>query len=197
VVVLVRLPNPQRLDDALDLFHDHTWLSGGGKPAVTEEQLAEWLVVMRPWFEQEFAAPKRVKPTKSGPLLASSTVPLKLREAVLRRDSRMCQRCGKSIYGVRYGLQHRRPRQMGGSKRLHTMANLVVLCGWSVDPDTCTAWVEVEDRPAATRDGWLVPNGADPEYWPVKRFDTTWEQPGEDWTATTPHPWQVEMGGVA
>lgn len=85
---------------------------------------------------------------------------------------------------------------MGGSKLLHTMANLVVLCGWSVDPGTCTAWVEVEDRPEATALGWLVPNGVTPEEWPVRRFGQ-WEQPGEIWVPAKPHPRQVEMGAAA
>lgn len=128
--------------------------------------------------------------------MKSSVIPSGIRAGVLRRDDFSCQRCGRSMQGCRYGLQHRRPRKMGGSKLLHTMANLVVLCGWSVDPGTCTAWVEVEDRPEATALGWLVPNGVTPEEWPVRRFGQ-WEQPGEIWVPAKPHPRQVEMGAAA
>jgi hypothetical protein len=199
----VKRPEGDRLDAALDLFHDHRWREN--KPDLSREQFAELLMAVWPFFARELN-PKRTrvsrpKPAKvgqvGGPAPGSSHIPLAIRRAVLARDERCCQRCGRSIWGMRYGLQHRRPRQMGGSKRLHTMANLVVLCGWTTDPGTCTAWVELEDRKGAERDGWLVPLGADPEDWPVLRFGTKWMQPGDGWSESLPHPRQVEMGAVA
>jgi hypothetical protein len=199
---MTRWVEGERLDDACELFHNHAWETH--KPWISGEQMSELLVVLRDWYRDEFT-PKRTpvsrekKPkivNKTGrvePLIeSSSTIPAKLRAAVLRRDDHSCQRCGRSLHGVRYGLQHRRPRQMGGSRRLHTMANLVALCGWSVDGGTCTAWVEVEDRPAATREGWLVPLGVDPEEWPVLRFGSSWAQPGDGWVSVEPHPRQIE-----
>lgn len=199
----MRLPEGQRLDDALDLLYDHRWVEN--KPDVSDTQLAELMLALWPWFAAELdpkrASRARVIPVrvKSGSLLESSSshIPMAIRQAALRRDGHSCQRCGRSIYGIRYGLQHRRPRQMGGSKRLHTMANLVVLCGWTVDAGTCTAWVELEDRQGAQRDGWLVPLGADPEDWPVLRFGKSWMQPGDGWSESLPHPNQIEMGAVA
>jgi hypothetical protein len=135
----------------------------------------------------------------SGPVKArseSTHIPGAIRAAVLERDNRQCQRCGQSIETVRYGLQHRRPRQMGGSALLHTMANLVTLCGWTEDAGSCTRWVELEDRPRATVEGWLVPNGATPEAWPVLRLGS-WQQPGDTWTPCEPHPRQIELGAGA
>jgi 5-methylcytosine-specific restriction endonuclease McrA len=202
----VKAPEGARLDDALDMFHDAPWSCPGGKPLVSTEQLAYWLAVLEPWFREEFAprrkpvtAPKtkvatRPKAAKVESALSSSTIPLAIRNDTLKRDGWMCQRCGRSIYGIRAALQHRRPRQMGGSKRLHTLANLVLLCGWTVDPGTCTAWVEVEDRPGATRDGWLVPMGVAPEEWPVLRFGVRCEQPGDEWLPARWHQRQIDMG---
>lgn len=134
--------------------------------------------------------------------MKSSTIPLKLRTAAYERDEWRCQRCGLYIPGSgrRWGLQHRRPRQAGGSRLLHTLPNLVLLCGWSVDVGTCTAWVELADRPAAIAEGWLLPHSfrdVSPEEWPVLRFGTTWSQPGDLWLPAGPHPRQLELLGAA
>lgn len=206
----MRPPEGDRLDDAIDLFHNDSWDCPGGKPVVSAEQLAHGLVVLERWFRDEFAPPRRLpsvpkeyrkpartKVAKVASALSSSTIPAAIRHAVLRRDAWQCQRCGRSITGIRAGIQHRRPRGMGGSKLLHTMANLVLLCGWADDPDTCTHWVERQDRTGATRDGWLVPMGVDPEAWPALRFGTQWELPGDGWVKAEPHPRQIELGGAA
>lgn len=137
-------------------------------------------------------------PRPNGPVKVrseSTHIPAPIRAAVLERDQHTCQRCGRSVVGARYGLQHRRPRGMGGSRLLHTMANLVVLCGWSTDSGSCTARVEVLKRAEATAEGWLVPNGATPEAWPVWRWTppgNRWMQPGDEWTDAVPHPRQTE-----
>ncbi len=86
---------------------------------------------------------------------------------------------------------------------LHTMPNLVLLCGWTVDAGTCTAWVELADRRQATTEGWLLPHKLRrimPEEWPVLRWTPRgpeWQQPGDTWRAATPHPRQLEMGAAA
>jgi hypothetical protein len=204
----VRPPAGDRLDDALNLFHDAAWSCPGGKPQVTAEQLAYWLTVVEPWFRDELmprrlpTVPKEYRPAhpkkvRVASALQSSTIPAPIRRDVVTRDGWECQRCGRSIYGIRAGLQHRRPRGAGGSTRLHTMANLVLLCGWADDPDTCTHLVERLDRAGATRDGWLVPNGVAPEEWPVLRYGRYWMQPGSEWVPALPHPDQIERGAVA
>lgn len=199
----MKLPEGDRLQDASDRWHGDSWSScPGGKPQVSMEQLAYGLMLLVPWFREEFAPPrkpaapaerrpKKPKAAKVASALSSSTIPAAMRRDVLRRDEWLCQRCGRSITGIRAGLQHRRPRGMGGSKRLHTMANLVLLCGWPGDPGTCTEWVEHEDRAAAYAQGWLVPMGYSPEEWRVLRFGVRWEQPGDIWVPAKPHPDQA------
>jgi 5-methylcytosine-specific restriction endonuclease McrA len=131
----------------------------------------------------------------------STRIPEPIRLAVLERDGYCCMRCGRYLVdGIRYGLQHRRPRGRGGSTLLHTMANLVTLCGWTVDPGTCTEAVELLDRERAAAEGWLLPRKfrlIEPEFWPVLRWDGHWAQPGDGWTSCEPHPRQVEMLGEA
>lgn len=145
--------------------------------------------------------PPRNGPTKQR--LESSEVPEPIRLAVYARDEWRCMRCGIYIpdSGRRWGLQHRRPRQKGGSRLLHTMPNLVLLCGFTVDAGTCTEWVELLDRTRAIAEGWLLPHKfrtVTPEEWPVLRWTPDgprWMQPGDGWVAAVPHERQVEMGG--
>lgn len=188
-----RFVEGERLDNAADLIEDHSWKTH--MPNLSAEQLSELLVVLVPWYREEFR-PTRVTPTqvKRRRPSVSSNVPAKLRNAVLVRDNHCCQRCGLSLYGRDYSLQHRDPRGMGGSRTKHTMANLVALCGTA----TTGCHGDVESyRTDARRDGWLVPDGVGPEEWPVYRFQARWEQPGERWASAVPHSRQVEMGGAA
>jgi 5-methylcytosine-specific restriction endonuclease McrA len=206
----MRPPEGDRLDDAVDMWHSDSWDCPGGKPQVSVEQLAHGLVVLERWFRDEFnprkpvTVPKeyrkpRPKAVRVAGELSSSKIPALIRRDVLKRDEFQCQRCGRSIYGIRAAIQHRRPRQMGGSNLLHTMANLVLLCGFTEDPGTCTRWVEIEHREAAYAEGWLVPMGYAPEEWRVRRFGKRWEQPGDIWVPAKPHPDQAddESQGVA
>ncbi len=130
--------------------------------------------------------------SSNGPVKArseSAHIPRPIRLAVLDRDEDCCQRCGRSVLSIRYSLHHRRPRKLGGSRHLHTMANLVTLCGTGTTG--CHGEVEA-DRPTSRAFGWLVPNGVTPEQWPVFRHGS-WQQPGDIWTACEPHPRQTEM----
>lgn len=137
---------------------------------------------------------------RNGPVKArseSTHIPKAIKLAAYARDEWRCQCCGLYIPGSgrRWCLQHRDARGMGGSKLRHTLPNLVLVCGWTVDPGTCTEWMEIKDRPAATRLGWLVPNGVTPEQWRVWRWTPDghrWEQPGDMWTPAEPHPRQRE-----
>ena len=128
------------------------------------------------------------------------TIPSAIRDAVLERDGHACVRCGAAVQRPYYSLHHRRARGMGGSRLLHTMANLVTLCG----SGTTGCHGEVEsDRDAAEAVGWLLPKRlatVAPEEWPVLRWTPRgpeWQQPGEQWTAASPHPRQLELGGAA
>lgn len=195
----MKLADGDVLDDALELFHSHAWVEN--KPAISAEQLAELIPVLAPLFQQARQKVRRPKQKTQNRRPAgtptSSRVPTRIRDAVLRRDGYICQRCsaGLRIAEGDYSLQHRDNRGMGGSKLLHTMPNLVALCGSA----TTGCHGHVEANPTESfREGWSVPNGAAPEDWPVLRFGRSWEQPGEKhWEKTQPHERQIEMGAAA
>lgn len=196
----MRLPDPELVEAAMQAYWDHSWR--GRQPLIYEEQMPELLAVLAPIFEREFT-PKRSRIRNAKPAKVdrpkdarpkSSVVPKKLRDAVLIRDEWCCQRCGLGIRRRDYSLQHRDPRGLGGSRKKHTLANLVVLCGTA----TTGCHGDVESfRNDAKRDGWLLPDGVVPEEWPVFRFQARWEQPGERWEKSEPHARQVEMGAAA
>ena len=203
----MKIPEGERLDDALDMWHNDSWDCPGGKPELSGEQLAHGLMVMEPWFRDEYFVPRRQyrepRPKKAQKLPSrpvrgsSSEVPEEIRVAVLKRDGDACTRCGAAIVRPYYSLQHRRPRGMGGSRLLHTMANLVTLCGSATTG--CHGEVE-SDRETSTRLGWLVPHGVTPEQWPVWRWTADghrWEQPGDTWELAVPHERQRDLGGAA
>lgn len=118
----------------------------------------------------------------------------KMREAVLVRDEYTCQRCGVDIRNRPYSLQHLLPRGRGGK---NTMRNLVTVCGSATTPGMCHDFIEHQRRRQATWEGWLVPNGIDPDDWPVKRFGHKYEKPGAGWAAAEQHPLQAEMEAAA
>lgn len=114
----------------------------------------------------------------------------KMREAVLVRDKYTCQRCGRDITRQPYSLQHLLPRGRGGK---NTMRNLVTVCGSATTPGMCHDFIEHQQRYQATWEGWLVPNGVNPDDWPVKRFGQQYAKPGADgWTPAEQHPLQAE-----
>lgn len=197
------------LDDALELFHNHQWREH--KPVISVEQMAELIPVLAPLFQQSRSKTRqpptrerRDRPTQKLPSRpvrgSSSEIPDDVREAVLERDGHACVRCGVTVQRPVYSLHHRRARGMGGSRRLHTMANLVTLCGTGTTG--CHGDVE-SDREASEAAGWLLPRRratVTPEEWPVLRWTPDgpqWMQPGERWAAADPHPRQVELGGAA
>lgn len=102
------------------------------------------------------------------------SVSRKVRQDVLERDQHRCCRCGEYVAFGAYSIHHRRPKGMGGSRRLDTNlpANLITLCGSGVTG--CHGWVESnrEDcyplglllhqpqtpsvEPVLTHRGWLL-----------------------------------------
>lgn len=84
---------------------------------------------------------------------------------VYGRAQETCERCGQAGAST-YSVHHRRPRGMGGTKRLETDAatNLVLLCGSGTTG--CHGWVE-SHRWDAVLDGLIVPQHADPATTPV------------------------------
>lgn len=205
----MRLAEGDTLDDALELFHNHQWREH--KPVISAEQMAELVPVLAPLFQQsrtkarqQPVREKRERPKQKLPSRpvrgSSSEIPEDIRNAVLERDDNACVRCGAAIQRPFYSLHHRRARGMGGSRRLHTMANLVTLCG----SGTTRCHGEVEsDRDGSEAAGWLLPrrlHTVTPEEWPVRRWTPDgpqWMQPGDAWAPASPHPRQLEPGGAA
>lgn len=152
--------------------------------------------IARPTAAGVSSEPRNARP-KQGPVKArseSTHIPRPIRLATLARDAYRCQRCGHRLAPWWYSLQHRDARGMGGSKLLHRLANLVALCGTATTG--CHGYVESQ-RTESYALGWLVPNGAVPEEWPVLRFQRSWEQPGETWETAQPTARQIEMRGAA
>jgi 5-methylcytosine-specific restriction enzyme A len=83
------------------------------------------------------------------------------RELVLARDECRCQRCGSPRD---LQLQHRLPRQQGGTKdpAINLPSNLITLCV------PCHRPVELERTESYDRTGMLVRRPGDPAYRPVK-----------------------------
>lgn len=88
---------------------------------------------------------------------------------VLERDGWSCTRCGGPTSGERgrgWSIQHRRPRGMGGTRRVdaNSPANLLTVCGSGTTG--CHGVMET-DRHVALEHGWLIPQTADPLREPV------------------------------
>lgn len=89
--------------------------------------------------------------------------------AVLARDGFRCVRCHALIEGKRgwnWSLQHRRPRGLGGTRRLdaNSPVNLIAICGSGTTG--CHHHVE-SYRAEAYANGWLVSLHANPANVPV------------------------------
>lgn len=98
------------------------------------------------------------------------SVSKRTRQTVLERDQHTCQRCGTYVgpFGV-FSVHHRRPRGMGGSKRLDTdqPANLLTLCGTGTTG--CHGLVE-SHRDQALSEGYLLFQTMFPDEQPVKTY---------------------------
>lgn len=192
----MRLNSEDVLDDAIGLLEDHSWQTV--VPCLDRGHVAELVAVLSPLFQRSrptVQARKRERAKQKLPSrpvrVKSSEVPDDIRDAVLARDGHCCVRCGIAVQRTFYSLHHRRPRGMGGSRLLHTMANLVTLCGSGLHGDRCHGEIE-NDRDGSTRVGWLVPHGVRPEDWPIEVAPRKWMQPGETWTPAKPHLRQRE-----
>lgn len=197
----MKLNDDTVLDDAIGLLEDHSWQTG--MPCLERGHVAELVAVLAPLFQRSRSKVQAVKRERAKQKLpsrpvrvSSSEVPDEIRDAVLERDGHACTRCAVAVTPSYYSLHHRRPRGMGGSRLLHTMANLVTLCGSGLHGDGCHGEVE-SDREGSTRIGWLVPHGVRPEDWRVELAPDRWMQPGETWVEASPHPRQTEQGSAA
>lgn len=118
------------------------------------------------------SSPKPGKPASSkspkdtGPSAA-------VRKLVLERDGYRCFCCGRSVLGQEYSLQHRQPRQMGGTSKaeINSPANLVVLLGSATTE--CHGRTESR-REESNRLGYLLRSWQKPERTPVFHRHLGW-----------------------
>lgn len=136
----MKLPEGQRFDDARDLFHDHRWREN--KPFMGDEQFAELLVVLRPWFEQEFAR-KRTRVPARKPAKVDKGSEQKARRLVAERSGGLCEICALATARE---WHHRKNRSQGGRWEAGNGMHL------------CRAdHAYVTEHPAeAARNGWTV-----------------------------------------
>lgn len=104
-----------------------------------------------------------------------------LRDAIWRRDSKSCCRCGQFVWLSEAEIHHRLLRSQHPD---NSPANLVTLCG------PCHAEAHSRRRLIGEPEGWIVPSWADPASTPVW-CEGRWQQPGPVWHAGSMQPWQV------
>jgi 5-methylcytosine-specific restriction enzyme A len=82
-----------------------------------------------------------------------------VRSIIVERSGGYCERGGRALGAEAH---HRRPRGMGGTRRVETnlASNGLWLC------HDCHRWTEL-NRTAALRGGWLVEQNEDPRRVPV------------------------------
>lgn len=88
----------------------------------------------------------------------------KVRDKIFERAQGRCELCGSPL--TRVQIHHRRPRGMGGTK---DEVSGSASNGLAIHPH-CHTQVE-SNRETALNNGWLVPQGIDPETVPVKLWD--------------------------
>lgn len=86
------------------------------------------------------------------------------------RDKGCCFLCGRTLLwherGYAWSIHHRRPRGAGGTRRVMTAANGLILCGHGTSG--CHGWVE-RFRETATAMGLLISvNATSPEFDPSR-----------------------------
>lgn len=87
------------------------------------------------------------------------------------RDEFRCQRCGKSLYVVAGSRHHRKLRSQCSSTEVHTVSNLMLLCGSGTTG--CHGWVHA--HPAEAYDlGFLVHSYDKPKDIPYRDYNGDW-----------------------
>lgn len=112
-----------------------------------------------------------------------------VRNQVYERSQGKCEWCGQPpSWGS--SVHHRKPRGMGGSRKVHVnaAANLLFLCGSGVTG--CHGWVESNRQEAVTY-GLLVPRPAFPATTPIFYRRKRWVLLQDDGSVTA---WEPDDG---
>jgi hypothetical protein len=157
----VRLPEGERLDEAVDLFHNDSWRDVN-KPVLSVEQVAYLLTVWEPWYRELFLAPrsqyrpKQKVQNRSKPKVDKGSQSLG-RKLVYARSGGRCEAgCGSQAHE----WHHRKARSLGGTWHA---SNGMHLCRY------CHAWVG-EHAIEAGSNGWYLGANENPSAVPMLRF---------------------------
>lgn len=97
------------------------------------------------------------------------------RDLVKERDHYCCSKCGRSVYGIRASVHHRRNRGDGGSSdpAINSPANLLLVCGTGTTD--CHGWIGSNPE-EALKLGFVVSLNSDddPADVPVKHHAYGW-----------------------
>lgn len=147
------------MDDALELWHSHSWVEN--KPPLSVEQLAEALLVLEPWFRVEFTPKKASVSRQQKPKKVDKGSQSEGRTLVYARSGRVCEIQVEDVCTGRASQwHHRKDRTQGGTWHASN--------GLDVCPP-CHRFV-TEDRGDATKGpGWAVEPWRDPLAVPVLR----------------------------
>lgn len=163
-------PEGERLDAAVDLFHNHAWREN--KPQLSVEQVAELLPVWESWYREEIAPRKQAFRSSAGNLnqqrrdSGREKAPRQKadkgsqslgRKLVYARSGGLCEAgCGSQAHE----WHHRKARSLGGTWHA---SNGMHLCRH------CHAWVG-EHAIEAGGNGWYLGAREDPAAVPMLRF---------------------------
>lgn len=97
---------------------------------------------------------------------------------VIEREQSHCAVCGLPVQG-RGHVHHRKPRQIGGSRRRDRLSNLIYL-----HTDCHLRHVE-QQRERAVQNGWIVQGDTDPAEAPIMYMLNCWVWLSDDGRITT------------
>lgn len=144
----MRLADGDTLDDALELFHSHSWVEQ--KPELSAVQLAELIPVLAPLFQESRSKSRTAKP-KPKVDRGSQTLG---RDFVYGRSGGWCEIALLDICaGLGAEWHHRLNRSQGGR---WDASNGLHVC------KPCHAYVTDAERAEAKAKGWAVPPGRTP-----------------------------------
>jgi hypothetical protein len=153
----MNLPEGDRLQDAIDMLHDHAWRAN--KPALSVEQTAELLAVWTDWFKAGLlpkrATPKQKVQNRTAPKVDKGSQS-QGRTIVAARSGGLCEIC--ALAPARE-WHHRKNRSQGGT---WAASNGMHLCGAD------HAYITEHPEQAAAN-GWTVKSYEDPTTEPVLR----------------------------
>lgn len=159
----MRLSEGDELDDALELFHNHSWVEQ--KPQISAEQMAELVPVLAPLWQRSRPRVRAERPKQKVQNRATPKVDkgseARGRRLVYARSGGVCEAGLGGVCAVRAReWHHRKARSLGGR---WDASNGMHAC------QKCHQWIGEHPLEAAKR-GWYLTAREEPSVVPVKRF---------------------------